>query len=124
MSHAAFSAKIFAFYLFILATVLVLAPNFLLALVGMAPTSEVWIRVIGLLVLNIGVFAWVAAKHEDRHFFAASVPTRCIVFVGLAGFAAAGFASPVIILFGALDAAGGLWTHFALKVDAQQFQRI
>ena len=119
MSRAAFSAKVFSVYLFILAAMLVVAPNFLLTLFGLPPTSEVWIRVIGLLVLNIGVFAWTAARHEDRHFFRASVYTRGAVFVALTAFAAFGLASPMIVIFGAVDLLGGLWTYAALRADAK-----
>lgn len=119
ISRAAFSAQIFAVYLFVLGPVLLIAPNFLLSLFRLPVTSEVWIRVIGLLAFNIGVFAWVAAKHEDKHFFVASVPTRCTVFLAITAFAVLGLASPVIILFGVLDLLGGLWTWLALKADAR-----
>ena len=117
-SRAAFSARIFAIYLFIIGPVLAIVPNLLLGVFGLAPTSEVWIRLIGLLALNIGVFAWVAAKHEYTHFLHASVATRCMVFVVIAGFAVLGFAPPVIMVFGVIDLAGGLWTYFALRADA------
>ena len=117
MSKAAFSAKVFAVYLFILGPVLIVAPNALLALFHMAATSEVWIRVIGLLVVNIGVFAWVAAKHEYKHFLAVSAYTRCVVFLALTAFAVLGLASPMLVLFGVLDLLGGMWTWFALKAD-------
>jgi hypothetical protein len=98
--------------------VLVLAPNFLLGLFGIAPSSEVWIRVVGLIAVNLGVYSWVAAKHENTSFLAASVYTRISVFVAFTIFALIGLVSPMIILFGVVDLAGGLWTHFALKADA------
>lgn len=119
MSRSAFSAKVFALYLFILGPVLIIVPNFLLQLFRLPATSEVWIRVIGVLVVNIGVFSWVAARHEDRHFMAASVGSRCIVFVGLTAFAMLGLAGPMLAVFGVVDLLGGLWTWFALKADAR-----
>ena len=117
MSRAAFTAKVFAGYLFLLGPVLMVAPNTLLALFHMAATSEVWIRVIGLLVVNIGVFLWVAARHEYTHFLVASVYSRCAVFLALTAFALLGLASPMIALFGVLDLLGGIWTWRALKAD-------
>ena len=120
MSRSSFSAKVFAIYLFILGPVLVIAPNVLLSLFDLPATSEVWIRVVGLLVANIGVFAWVAAKHDNKHFLAASVYTRCIVFAALTVFAVLGLAPPVFVVFGVLDLLGGMWTWFALKADARQ----
>jgi hypothetical protein len=118
MSKSALSSKVFAIYLFVVGPVLVLAPNFLLGLFGIAPSSEVWIRVVGLIAINLGVYSWVAAKHENKSFLAASVYTRISVFVAFTIFALIGLVSPMIILFGAVDLAGGLWTHFALKADA------
>jgi hypothetical protein len=123
MSRSAFSAKVFAIYLFILGPVLLVAPNVLLALFRLPGTSEVWIRVIGLLAVNIGVFMWIAARHEYRHVFVASVITRCVVFVALAALAVLGLASPIIIVFGVLDLLGGLWTWVALKADASRSPR-
>jgi len=52
-------------------------------------------------------------------FFRASVATRVFVLVAFAGLAAAGLALPTLILFGAVDTLGGLWTHLALRADTQ-----
>lgn len=117
MSKSAFSAKVFAIYLFVVGAVLVVAPNFLLSIFRLPQTSEVWIHVIGVLAFNIGVYAWVAA--EDKHFLKASVYTRLVFFVAVTTFAVIGLASPVIVLFGVTDLLGGIWTHFALKADAR-----
>ncbi|MFP5392536.1 MAG: hypothetical protein ACLGI6_13490 [Gammaproteobacteria bacterium] len=118
MSKSETSAKVFAAYLYVLGTVLVFAPNLLLTILGVATTSEVWIRVLGLLVFNLGVYVWVAARH--RPFLEASVYTRLLVFAGLASFALLGMASPILALFGVVDLLGGLWTWLALRADASQ----
>lgn len=119
MSKSAFSAKVFAVYLFILGPVLILAPNVLLKLFGIAPATEVWIRVVGLLAFMLGVYVWVAAKHDNRPFLEASVYTRAFVFVALSAFAILGLGSPMLALFGVIDLCGGIWTYFALKADAR-----
>jgi hypothetical protein len=119
MSKSAFSAKVFAIYLFIVGAVLVVAPNVLLSILRLPETSEVWIHVIGVLAFNIGVYAWVAAKHEDKNFLKASVYTRFVLFVAVTTFAVVGLASPMIIIFGVTDLLGGIWTHFALKTDSE-----
>ena len=120
MSKSAFSAKVFAVYLFLAGALLAIAPNLLLSLLQIPQTSEVWIRVVGLVAFMIGVYAWVAATHEFTPFLVASVYTRFVVFVAFVAFAALGLGSPVILLFGVADLAGGIWTHFALRADAQQ----
>ncbi len=118
MSKAALSSKVFAVYLFFVGVVFVVAPNLLLSIFQIPQTTEVWIRVVGVLAFNIGVYAWVAAKHEDTSFLVASVYTRFLVFVVFMTFAVIGLASPMLALFGVVDLLGGIWTHFALKADA------
>ena len=124
MSKSAFSAKVFAVYLFVVGAVLIVAPNFLLSIFRIPPTSEVWIHVVGVTAFMIGIYAWVAAKHEDKPFLEASVYTRFLVFVAFTTFAVIGLASPMIVLFGVADLLGGIWTYFALKADAQSVRPI
>ncbi len=118
MSKSAFSAKVFAVYLFFVGVVLVAAPNFLLSIFRIPQTSEVWVHVVGVLAFNIGIYAWVAAKHEDKSFFVASVYTRFLVFGAFTTFTVIGLASPMLVLFGVVDLLGGTWTYLALKADA------
>lgn len=117
MSRSTFSARAFAAYLFVLGLVLVFIPNLLLSLFGIAPSTDVWIRVLGLVVFMLGVYAWVAAAYQP--FLEASVYTRSAVFVGLGAFALLGLASPMLALFGAIDLAGAVWTWAALRADAR-----
>lgn len=79
---------------------------------------------VGLIACMLGVYVWVAAKHDDRPFLEASVYTRCVVFLAFLTFALLGLASPMIVLFGVVDLLGGLWTHFALKADARAPQQL
>jgi hypothetical protein len=120
MSKAAFSVKVFAVYLAGLGVILLFVPNLLLGLFGFAATAEVWIRVLGVVIINLGVYYWFAAVSESVPFFRASVATRVFVLVAFAGLAAAGLALPTLILFGAVDTLGGLWTHLALRADTQR----
>ena len=117
MTKSAFTIKAFGYYLLALGVVLILAPNMLLKIFQMATTTEVWIRVVGVLVFNIGVYYLYAAKSEARAFFRASVYTRIFVLVSFITFAMAGLVSPIIIFFGAIDFAGGMWTLSALKTE-------
>jgi hypothetical protein len=118
LSRSTFSAKVFAVYLFIVGALLVFVPNFLLPMFRMATTSEVWIRVVGLLAFNIGVYMWRAAKRGDRAFLETSLYTRLLTFVVFTTFVIMGLASPMLVLFGVVDLCGAIWTYFALKADA------
>jgi hypothetical protein len=117
MSKAAFTLKVFAFYLFGLGALLLLAPDPLLMLFGFPPSHEVWIRVLGVVVINLGVYYWYGAVSEARPLFAASVATRLFVLIAFTGLVAAGLAQPMLILFGAVDAIGGLWTLWTLRIE-------
>ncbi len=115
MSKPAFSVKAFGIYLLVLGLGLALTPNLLLSVFGMPRTEEVWIRVVGVLVFNIGVYYWFAAKGEATEVFRASVYTRVLVLASFTAFALLGLASPVLVLFGAADFAGAIWTHLTLR---------
>ena len=118
MSKAAFTIRAFGYYLLVLGVVLILVPNLLLTLSFMPSTNEVWIRVAGVLVFNIGVYYLYAAKCEATAFFRASVFTRTFVLLAFATFALLGIAKPMLVLFGSVDFVGGLWTWKMLRSDA------
>ena len=119
MSKAAFTVKAFSVYLFVLGVVLVVVPNLLLSVFGFPPTDEVWIRVLGIVVVNLGAYYWYAAKSEARLFFLASVFTRAFVFVAFVALVVLGLTKPILIAIGTIDALGGLWTYFALKSEQE-----
>lgn len=115
MTPAARSVRVFGAYLLLLALALLLAPNVLLGLVAAPPTEEVWIRVVGMLVGFLGYYYWRAAGAGLQVFFAWTVPARLSVLGFFAVFVAFGLAPPSLLLFGAADAAGALWTWSAMR---------
>jgi hypothetical protein len=116
-SSAAFSVKFFGVYALLTGLNLMFAPNMLLGMFGIPATNEVWIRVVGVLALNIGVYYWYAAKCEAKAFFEATVYARGFVFMAFAAFVALGFVNKALILFGAVEVAGAVWTWLALKKE-------
>lgn len=121
MSKTACTIRVFGYYLLVLGVVLILVPNLLLGLSFMPATNEVWIRVLGVVVFNIGVYYLYAAKCEATALFRASIATRAFVLVAFTSFVLLGLAQPMLMLFGAIDFLGGLWTWRALKRDALPF---
>jgi hypothetical protein len=124
MSKPALTLKWFGIYLLLLGAGLALLPNLLLSLFLIPPTDEVWIRVVGVLVFNIGVYYLFAARSESRELLLASVYTRALVLLSFALFALLGLAEPVVVLFGAVDCLGGLWTLYALRREAANAEAI
>ena len=117
MRKSAFSLRVFSIYMFALGSVLVAAPNLLLSFFGIPETHEVWIRVVGVLVLIIGYFDFMASRNELLAFFRWSVAARLSVPVFFVAFVALGFAPPILVLFGAIDAAAAIWTALCLRAD-------
>jgi hypothetical protein len=115
MSKAATTVYFFSIYLFVLGIVLVVVPNALLSLFGIPETGEVWVRVVGMLLLIIGFYYLTAARHELVPLMWATVVGRCAVLLFLTAFVLARLAPPVLILFGVIDLAAAIWTGLALR---------
>ncbi|NJN42507.1 MAG: hypothetical protein HC811_10070, partial [Flammeovirgaceae bacterium] len=56
MTKAAKSVYYFGFYLLVVGFGLITFPNDILALMFFEPTSEVWIRIVGVMAVNIGLY--------------------------------------------------------------------
>lgn len=115
MSTAAFTIRAFGDSLRVLGIALVAVPGLPLGPFLMRATNEVWIRVVGLRVFDIGIDDLYAAKCEAQEFFRASIWTRTLVLGGFAVFARVGLAKPLLVGFGLVEFLGGLWTRHALK---------
>jgi hypothetical protein len=115
MSYPARTIAVFAGYLVLLGLTLLVAPNLLLTTFRIPPTNEVWIRIVGVLVLILAFYYTQAARKEMTDFFRWTVPARSAVIVFFIVFVFLGWARPVLILFGAIDLAGAIWTILALR---------
>jgi hypothetical protein len=119
MSRTAFTIQAFGAYLIVLSLGLMTIPNTLLPLFGMPGTTEVWIRVAGLVVLNEGVCYWFAAKSNAVPFFRASFYVRCLAPIVFGGFVLAHLAQPALVAFGLVDLAAGIWTMITLRAETR-----
>lgn len=117
MSRSAISLLAFGVYLWLLGATLIVAPNFLLGLFGMPGTEEVWIRIAGVLVLLLGYYYTSASRKEMKDFFRWSINARTAVFFFFIVFVFMDFATWQLILFGAIDLLGALWTFLALRSE-------
>ena len=118
MTYPAKTLFVFGVYLLGLGVVLVLDPNLLLSLFRVAATAEIWIRVVGMLVLEFGVCYVVAAQKNWAGFIALTVPLRLSVMVFFAAFVFLAHAPAALLLFGAADLAFALWTWSAIRKGA------
>lgn len=115
MQPAATSVKFFGVYVFLTGIGLTLAPNLVLAPLGLPVPTEVWIRVLGVLAIVLGYYYWACGVAGAVAFFRATVRGRMLFAVLCVGLVVA-FQAPVqLLLFGAIDVAGALWTRHALR---------
>ena len=117
MSKSSLSVFVFGLYLAVLGIVLVVAPNFLLGMFFMPSTTEVWIRVVGVLVLFMAFYYIQVARKEMKDFIKLTVYTRSSLIIFFAAFVLLGWASPPLILFGVVDLLGAIWTGLALRSE-------
>ena len=117
MSRAAKSLFFFGLYVISLGVFLVVAPNVLLKIFNVSETNEVWIRVVGVLVLIIGYYYVRAAtdKKDMSNFYRWTIYARTSVLVFFVVFVLLDFVKPALILFGVFDFAGAVWTALALR---------
>ncbi len=119
MSNSARSLFVFAVYLVLLGVALLVTPNTLLELFAYPTTDEVWIRVIGMLVIFLAFYYVQAARNEMRDFFQWTVYTRGSVILFFIAFVALDYAEPALLLFGVVDLLGAAWTQVALRSSRQ-----
>ncbi len=116
MSAAGRSLFIFGIYRVIVGLLLVIVPNTLLGVLGLPGTSEVWIRVAGVLVLIIAFYDLQAGRKSMNDFILWSIIARASVILFLAAFVLLGFAQPMLLVFGAVEVIGAAWTLIALQI--------
>jgi hypothetical protein len=120
MSKSAHSVFLFGWYLGMLGLILVTVPNILLGVFQLPTTNEVWIRVVGVLVILLCFYYTQTARKEIKDFFQWTVYARCAVCLFFIAFVLLKYVSPVLILFGTVDLMGAIWTSFALRSERNQ----
>lgn len=115
MSPAARSMYYFSFYLYLTGITLMAIPNTFLSIVKLPETNEVWIRVVGVLAVGIGYYYHRTAVENISAVFKHSVVVRIFVVLCFIIFVVAGFVSPILLVFAAIDLLGAIWTLTALR---------
>jgi len=119
MSKVAWSIFVFGIYVILLGIILMVIPNVILSIFGIPATSEVWIRVVGMLGFLIGYYYIRASRHEKEMivFYRWTVHARSSVIIFFIIFVAFGLVKPILILFGVADLLAAIWTWKTLPRD-------
>lgn len=85
-------------------------PNFLLGLFGIESTNEIWIRVLGMLVLALSFYYYAMYKNGGKEVIRATVQGRLFFCAGLVTFVILGMVKPVLLGFAIAETGLALWT--------------
>ena len=115
MNPADLSLFVFGAYLIaIVGCGFVFMPNVVLSMFRLPKTNEVWIRILGFVVVILGYYYISAALNGLTAFYWATVWGRFALLPFLILLVILKQTKPTIIMFGVLDAAGAAWTLLAL----------
>ncbi len=114
------TAFVWGWYTLVLGLTLNIAPNLILTTFRIPPTTEPWIRVVGMFLLFIAYQNFGAARSGNVELLRMSVHMRLTVPLFFGAYVALGLVPPVLLLFAAVDVAAALWTQSALEADGHR----
>lgn len=117
MSKSAKSVFIYGIFYAMNGLMLLLAPNVMLDSLGIENTSEVWIRLAGILLSAISIYYILAAKHELIVILKATAFIRFTIIFFFAAFVILDMVSSSIIIISIIDFLGGAWTFWMLRKE-------
>ncbi len=104
-----------AIYVFLTSLQLIFIPNTLLGMFGFEPTSEIWIKVFGVVLMSLGVVYYGIIKYGNAEVVTYTVYSRILVGIGFGLLVIAGVAPVTLILFAGIDVITAVWTWWELK---------
>ncbi len=115
MQTAAKSVFYFGIYLALVGLQLLFVPQLIFDLFQLGEVKDVWIRVVGILVLCIGYY-YIQTGHKGvKEFYPFTVMARTFVFIAFVGLVGLKLVAPTLLIFGAVDLIGAIWTWYALR---------
>lgn len=115
MSRAAQTLMIYAIGFGAAGVGLLLIPNLILPLFGFPQTEEVWIRLIGLLMISLAGCGYVAAQEDVEPLIRYSVVERYFAGGVMIAVWGLGLVGAGILVFAAVDIIGAFATMLALR---------
>ncbi len=115
MSPSAISIFVFGIYLALVGISFIFIPNAVLPVFKFPKTNEPWVRILGVVIAALSFFYIIAALNELTTFFWASVVERFAILVSFVLLAVIKKTPLTLIMFGVIDAAGGIWTLLAMQ---------
>lgn len=117
MTRSGRSLWVFGIYVLLVAAGLLLIPNLMLGLFGLPATSEIWVRVVGIPLVLLGAYYFLAGRNDLVPFIRWSVPVRASVILFYLILVLTGMVTPTILMFGLVDLLGAAWTQLSIRAD-------
>lgn len=102
-------------YMFSMGLGILLMPKLLLPLFGFTPPEEIWIRVLGALILGFGYVNFECTRQEVVPYFQASVKGRLLFCAILFTIGLLKLTQPAIFLLAIFEAGLAIWASIALN---------
>ena len=99
---------------------LITIPNWLLPLFNFAPTSEIWIKMLGLFTFTTGIYYFFAAANQQYAFYKATIFGRLFFFLMTVVFVIIYHQPFTLALIGSVDLMGGLWTYYTFQFSKKE----
>jgi hypothetical protein len=115
MKNVTNSLYVQMFYMLGMGAGFLFMPNVVLPMFGLQTTTEVWIRVLGALVIGFAGYYYACIKSEHVPYFKATVYGRYWFCGCLVVLAALQLGDPMLYVFAAVETSFTVWTHVALK---------
>ena len=120
MSNSKISVVVFGLYLiFVVGLGFMIAPHFILNLIGLSAGDDFWVRFAGMLASIIGAYYLLAARAGMESFYLWTVPARYYAAAFMLLMVALGKIDSVLLLFATIDAASATWTWIASRSRQQ-----
>jgi hypothetical protein len=105
----------YSFYIMGMGLGLLFIPNLVLGIFGFPPTSDIWIRILGLFAFCAGMLYFYCGRTNQMGFFRISITERIVFFLGMVGIVLFLPVNPLLILIGSVDLFGAIWTALTLR---------
>lgn len=115
MNPTAVSIFYYSFYMMGMGLGLFLIPNVILGVFGFPATTEIWVRMLGLLAFCTGLLYLYCSRTNQTGFFRITVPERLIFFVGTVALVVFFDVTPLLAVIGSVDLFGAIWTGLTLR---------
>lgn len=115
MTSTAKSVFYYSFYMMGMGLGLLLIPNLILGVFGFAPTTDIWIHILGLFAFCAGMLYFYCGRTNQTGFFRISVIERIVFFLGMVGIVLFLQMDTLLALVGSVDLFGAIWTALTLR---------